>query len=228
MSRSTLAKHPWSLGGGGASEIKRLIEERCTHRLDSIIDDIGFSVIIGEDEIFLVDHRSDRGHDLPLIPIIVGEEIRDWNVTPTSDLILPMNEKFEVVQEQRAIRRLWPFKTVLANRVVSGSITMKASGRWWFDVWRLARTKHRTPFSITFAFVAGHNHFVLDRGGKVFNRSAPIIKLPAAASEDDHLALLAWLNSSAVCFWMKTVCYPKATTEQGRKPRPRRSVDESL
>ena len=31
---------------------------------------------------------------------------------------------------------------------------------------------------------------MLDRGGKVFNRSAPIIKLPAGATEDDHLALL--------------------------------------
>ena len=27
----------------------------------------------------------------------------------------------------------------------------------------------RTPLSIVFAFVATHNHFVLDRGGKVFN-----------------------------------------------------------
>ena len=30
----------------------------------------------------------------------------------------------------------------------------------------------RTPLSITFAFVATHNHFVLDRGGKVFNVGA--------------------------------------------------------
>jgi hypothetical protein len=35
----------------------------------------------------------------------------------------------------------------------------------------------RTPLSIAFAFVATHNHFALDRGGKVFNRSAPVIKL---------------------------------------------------
>ena len=47
------------------------------------------------------------------------------------------------------------------------------------------RFAHRC--TIAFAFVATHNHFVLDRGGKVFNRSAPIIKLPADATEDDHL-----------------------------------------
>ncbi len=56
---------------------------------------------------------------------------------------------------------------------------------------------------ITFAFVATHNHFVLDRGGKVFNRSAPVIKLPKEASEDDHLELLGVLNSSTACFWLK-------------------------
>ena len=35
---------------------------------------------------------------------------------------------------------------------------------------RLTQDQARTPLSIAFAFVATHNHFVLDRGGKVFNR----------------------------------------------------------
>ena len=69
--------------------------------------------------------------------------------------------------------------------------------------------KLRTPLSMVFAFVATHNHFVLDRGGKVFNRSAPIIKLPANATEAEHLALLGLLNSSTVCFWMKQVLQDK-------------------
>ena len=49
----------------------------------------------------------------------------------------------------------------------------------------------------------------LDRGGKVFNRSAPVIKLPEGASEDDHLALLGVLNSSTACFWLKQVSHDK-------------------
>lgn len=57
--------------------------------------------------------------------------------------------------------------------------------------------------SITFAFVATHNHFVLDRGGKVFKQSAPVIKLPEGASVEDHLRLLGVLNSSVACFWLK-------------------------
>jgi hypothetical protein len=58
--------------------------------------------------------------------------------------------------------------------------------------------------------VATHNHFVLDRGGKVFNRSAPVIKLPEGATEDDHLALLGVINSSTACFWLRQVSQGKA------------------
>ena len=50
---------------------------------------------------------------------------------------------------------------------------------------------------------------MFDRGGHVFNRHAPIIKLPAEATEDDHLALLGLLNSSTACFWMKQTLHDK-------------------
>jgi hypothetical protein len=63
--------------------------------------------------------------------------------------------------------------------------------------------------SITFAEVATHNHFVLDRGYKVFKQTAPVVKLPAGATEDDHLELLGVLNSSAMCFWLKQCCQDK-------------------
>ena len=62
---------------------------------------------------------------------------------------------------------------------------------------------HSDSLSIAFAFKASHNHFTLDRGGKVFKQTAPVIKLPDGASEDDHLALLGILNSSSICFWLR-------------------------
>ena len=81
----------------------------------------------------------------------------------------------------------------------------------------------RTPLSIAFAFVATHNHFVLDRGGKVFKQSAPIIKLPADATEDDHLALLGLLNSSTACFWMKQVI-----SQQGQQRSMGRGIRRAM
>lgn len=50
---------------------------------------------------------------------------------------------------------------------------------------------------------------MLDRGGKVFKQTAPVIKLPESASEDDHLRLLGVLNSSVACFWLKQKSKPK-------------------
>jgi len=71
------------------------------------------------------------------------------------------------------------------------------------------------PLSISFAFVATHNHFVFDRGGKIFKQSAPVIKLDETATEEEHLQLLGLLNSSVACFWMKQVFYPKGGDPMG-------------
>src|SRR5690606_276016 len=108
-------------------------------------------------------------------------------------------------------RFLWRARRGLERRKRFGVPMEDLRLPWWS--WReLYVDRMRTPLSIAFAFVATHNHFVLDRGGKVFNRSAPVIKLPQGASEDDHLALLGLLNSSTACFWMKQVFHNKGST----------------
>ena len=64
--------------------------------------------------------------------------------------------------------------------------------------------------SIAFGYIATHNHFVLDQGGKLFDRHGTVIKLPQSATVREHLALLGLLNSSTACFWMKQVSEPKS------------------
>jgi hypothetical protein len=88
-------------------------------------------------------------------------------------------------------------------------MTRKQCGDPWWTWYRWVPSKYAQPLSITFAEIATHNHFVLDRGGKVFKQTAPVIKLPAGATEDDHLALLGLLNSSTACFWMQQMCHNK-------------------
>src|ERR1019366_1799190 len=102
----------------------------------------------------------------------------------------------------------WPYKITLQDRKAFG-VRVEQKGIPWWALRELYTQRLRTPLSIAFAFVATHNHFVLDRGGKVFNRSAPIVKLPAEATEDDYLALLGMLNSSVGCFWMKQAFHNK-------------------
>ena len=87
---------------------------------------------------------------------------------------------------------------------------------WWGEYILPSETRMSANLLITFAFVATHNHFVLDRGGKVFKQSAPVIKLSESATEQDHLALLGVLNSSTACFWLKQVSYPKGGDPMGQ------------
>jgi hypothetical protein len=115
------------------------------------------------------------------------------------------------IPEDRAWAWLHSLKVELGSRRTFTGKTYIEEGKYWYDYHQFPKERARTPLSIAFAFVATHNHFVLDRGGKVFNRSAPVIKLPPDATEDDHLALLGLLNSSTACFWMKQVFHSKGS-----------------
>ena len=97
--------------------------------------------------------------------------------------------------------------------------SVEEHGFRWFEYMQFIRERVRSKRLIVFAFVATHNHFVLDRGGKVFKQSAPVIKLTPGASEDDHLAVLGLLNSSTACFWMKQVFHDKGSTVDSQGAR---------
>ena len=87
--------------------------------------------------------------------------------------------------------------------------TVEQHGFRWYEYMQFIRERVTSKLLVAFGEVATHNHFVLDRGGKVFKQTAPVIKLPSEATEDDHLALLGLLNSSTACFWLKQVCHQK-------------------
>jgi hypothetical protein len=103
---------------------------------------------------------------------------------------------------------LWPFRTLLRQRTVFGK-SLSDQGRPWFEHLEHYVSKLHTPLFIAYAEVATHNHFTLDRGGKVFNRTAPVIKLPEGSSANDHLRLIGVLNSSTACFWLRQMCHDK-------------------
>ena len=70
-------------------------------------------------------------------------------------------------------------------------------------------TRYAVPLSIACAYVATHSQCAFDRGGKVFNRHAPVIKLQEGTSDREHLGILGAVDSSVGCFWLKQVCFPK-------------------
>lgn len=146
--------------------------------------------------------------------MIVGDSLRDWAFTEDQVAAFPYGHEFKPLELENGhsiYRYLWQARAELANSILFGRQTKVDAGYKWYEFGRLTVSKLITPLTITFAFVGTHNHFVLDRGGKLFNRTAPVIKLPKEASEDDHLALLGVLNSSTGCFWLKQVSHDKGS-----------------
>jgi hypothetical protein len=213
--RTVLARFPWSLSGGGAGDVKMRIEECAELRLRHVVESVGITSFTLEDDLYLLPQHSARRRGLPskrLRVMAVGDGLRDWHEAEFDAAVFPYDGDFQPIDvegEPFLMRYMWPARHVLANNILFGGKTKVEGGLRWSEYGRLTASKLHTHLSIAFAFVATHNHFVLDRGGKVFNRSAPVIKLPEGASEDDHLKLLGVLNSSTACFWLKQVSYPK-------------------
>ena len=220
VARSTLKKHPWSLGGGGSLELKELLEERASARLESLVDCIGFAVITGEDNVLMGPAEAFRrkGIGSNIRRNVVGEEIRDWSVADGEWCVWPNSatgERLSAGEIPSVLRYLWPYRQTLKGRKAFGTPVEEKGIPWW-ALREVYADRMRTPMTISFPFVATHNHFVLDRGGRAFNRTAPIIKLKEGATEEDHLALLAYLNSSTACFWMKQAMMNKGGSGIGR------------
>ena len=216
--RLAFHKHPWSIGGGGASELKAAIDKLTNQNLSKLVDSIGPASFAGVDDMFFSSFNALRTRNIPLIyirPLCNGDIVRDWNFAPDTHCIVPYSANQDLVPFDANSswgRYLWMTKISSEAMVSFGQKTRKQLNEPWWSWYRWIPERYRNPLSIAFAFVASHNHFVLDRGGKVFKQSAPVIKLPTEATEADHLALIGLLNSSTACFWMKQVSQQKQMT----------------
>ena len=217
--RESFANHPWSIGGGGAAELKEVVEQNTSSVVSDFSVSIGPGAILGEDEAFGVPVESVRVTRLPRQnrPLVEGNLVRDWALESCTTVIFPYDEEVSVVNSSEVMRWLWRKRTILWNRATFGKETYKDAGRPFFEYHQIPKDRNRTPLAVAFADIATHNHFVLNLGIKIFNRTAPIITLPSGCSEKNHLALIALLNSSVACFWLKQVCFPKGGDHVGQE-----------
>ncbi|WKJ90177.1 BREX-2 system adenine-specific DNA-methyltransferase PglX [Methylomonas montana] len=216
QARTLYIKHPWSIGGGGASELKENLEEKCERFLGDITSDIGRTTHTGEDSIYYLPRKVflTGGMDKNIAPLVIGEQVRDWEITTGDWSLMPYE-----LNTGNALSPLpfnlneyfFPYRTILRHRKDFGQF-IEERGLLWYEHSMFFFARFKSLLSITFAEVASHNHFVLDRGGKVFKQTAPVITLPETATEKDHFALLGLLNSSIVGFWMKQVSHQKQMT----------------
>ncbi|MFI7664163.1 BREX-2 system adenine-specific DNA-methyltransferase PglX [Nocardia sp. NPDC049526] len=209
LERSALNTHPWSLSGGGAVEALATIEAK-RKSLSSMPVVIGSVAIPGEESAFVVpDKKSAERRKLTAVPIIEGDRVRDYCTDEPSLVAWPYDQSLSPWIDFDTEKHLWPCRRVLQRRKRFGipfdelkAIDELKDIKWW-ELREVYPERIRIQPGIAYSEVATHNHFVFDRGGKVFKQTAPVIKLHKEASEDDHLKLLGVLNSSVACFWMK-------------------------
>ena len=212
IDRELLGSHPWSLSGGGAVQLSCAINGSARSRLGDRVSDVGSGAVTRADEAFLVGGGFLRRQGVATdhqVPMVAGDDVRDWQLSDPELAVWPYNrDSLKVESDRGLLRMLWPHRSALSERVAFGK-TQLERGLEWFEYSMFFAKRFQGPFSMSWSGVATHNHFVLDRGGKVFNRWADVLKLPSEATENNHLALLGVLNSSTACFWMKQNSYPK-------------------
>ncbi len=230
--RSVFGKHPWSVGGGGVSDLLESLNDSADKTLGKIITVIGRTTHTGEDNVFLVPPSwpSRNGLQGYTVPMVEGEDVRDFALAYKTEVIFPYERHSAKALTRlpiQLLRHLWNYRRLLKERKDFGNF-IEERGLFWYEHSMFFPERFLRSMGITFAFVGTHNHFFLDRGGKVFNRSAPVIQLPPSTPETEHLGLLGLLNSSVACFWMKQIFHNKGSTVDQHGARQRTDAFEDF
>nr|WP_225320741.1 BREX-2 system adenine-specific DNA-methyltransferase PglX [Streptomyces luteolifulvus] len=208
-------KQPWILMDGGL-ELNEVLEANSVTKLKSALSrDIGFASFPGQDDAFISTLAALRRRGIRndvIKPLIVGEVVRDWDTHCVESAIAPYGDDLKpLAYEENSAwgRYLWIARSHLRSTTDFDGQSQQDLGKPWWAWYRWVAERYRTPLTITFAFVATHNHFTLDRGGKVFKQTSPVIKLREGATEGQHLQLVGLLNSTIACFWLQQVSHNK-------------------
>ncbi|MGX5187511.1 BREX-2 system adenine-specific DNA-methyltransferase PglX [Streptomyces avermitilis] len=208
------AKQPWVLADGGQEMLDQIdtarqaVLKRDLHR-------IGFYGITGSDDAMSAAPRIFKRINAEpeyIRRFVVGDEVRDFQFADGDDAFHPYDSRRELVRPDafpNSASWLWPYRTELGNRATFSGGTYFTDGRPWWEWHQLPKDAGAHSWSLNFAFVATHNHVVLDRRECAFTRTAPVIKLRKEASEEEHLRLLGLLNSSTAGFWLRQVSHDK-------------------
>ncbi|MGW8326765.1 BREX-2 system adenine-specific DNA-methyltransferase PglX [Streptomyces sp. NPDC055897] len=212
-------KQPWVLNAGGL-EMTETLSAASRRTMKNAASRMGYTGQTNADGAMLAtrDSWARRGGSPSFGRVMVtGDQIRDWIHTEDTFSFFPyeqVGEKFTLLplaENSAEYRWMWPTRTALGHRATFSGGTYFSEGRSWYQWHQVTASPGCHSWSITSPLVATHNHFALDRGGKVFNRHAPEVKLHKDATEKDHLQLIGLLNSSTAGLWMKMVSHSKGT-----------------
>ena len=209
--RSRYATHPWSLQGGEAPRQFARINGQAASTLEEVVTSIGLIAFTGEDPVYRYPRSAlvTRGLDAHAVPFAVGEDVRDYMVDAGSYAVFPYDQhtgRASDVLPEELQRTFWPHRTVLRRRKNYGK-TNEEHGLHWWEFTKFFQGRFLTENSILFPFIATNGHFVAMPGRRAANRTAPVISLADGTDRAEIQGLVALLNCSAACFWMKQVLH---------------------
>lgn len=212
--RSNFHRHPWSIGGGGASELKEQLDSARESLLDAMLKDSGMTLYTGEDEVFFL--SSDKAARIfaknHVAPMLTGEDVRNYEVLPQQlcALLYNSNGKLTPLSDipPALSSHFWTYGVLLKKRMFFGK-TMAERNMSWYEPAIFFPERFDQPRALSFAYVATHNNFVIQQGRYLNNRHCPLLILSDSTANDQWAAILGILNSSVGCFWLKQVCFPK-------------------
>lgn len=211
--RDDLSKHPWSLTGGAAPDILKIVDS-AGKPLRTASQELGLSIVTGEDNAFgSVNTAAARQRGARPTAVANGDEVRDWGLTAATWLTSPYDQDMKLLEGaeiEDLLRFMWPLRHVLELRK-RFSITMLDRGIPWISWREVYSSRVKAQKLIVYAKVATHNHFYLQTGRLPVKDSAQVIKLRDDATTEEHLALLGLLNSSTAAFWLKMVSHDKGS-----------------
>jgi hypothetical protein len=210
--RASLHSHPWSIGGGGAAELKELIDDCSEATAEQICANIGFMAIAGDEDVYFADRASDwqrRGLQLNVVREMVdGLAVRDWAVSVATWCVFDYDHDLRLSLKDSLEPHFWVYRTLLSNALYFGKTKAQRHLDWrgWAV---LVKASFASPENILFATVATHNHFYLERGSRIGGSTVQVIAPVKDMTRDDLLGLLSVLNSSVAGFWLRQVCHDK-------------------
>ena len=224
--REKFHRHPWSIGGGGAAELKSALDEAAVSVLAASVHSIGPSLILGEDDAFLFPAATSLLSKIPSQfrrNLIDGDDVRDWSFNCFQETLFPYTPEIDLVNDEGLLTFLWPLRTILGARKDFGKQTYRECDRPFWEYHQIPPERNKAKIVATFADVATHNSFALVRGQFTYNRHAPLIHFDERQSEETQTGFVGLLNSSPACFWMKQVFHCKGAgggtrVASGRSP----------
>lgn len=215
--RSKLVRHPWSLSGGGASDLRDQLENaQDSLPLKRVIGDWGNMLNTREDDAYVTRGAARRSGVTKKLTraLIEGSEIRDWSPQNHAEIIFPYDAEGRVRElEDGEARVLWKSRVLLnARKSLSG--TQEERGLPWYGYSSFSPDRYTAEESLVFALVATHPHFLIRNSSEIYSQAATVVNLRKDVGVQP-VHLLGLLNSSSACFWLKQVNHDKGIRGEG-------------